>query len=223
MSGLISDALQTLMFAPTRVIAPLTGPLVLPDCAVGEDFTDEMTITKHPVQTGAYVGDHAYKEPSFVVLRWYWSTSSPNNVLASMLSTGNLLQEVGAITGVSNLFGSDTWISQTYKQLLTLQGAAIPFMIVTPKRALPSMLLRSIGVQNDAESENALYATLTCEQVIIVSTSTATITPQSAQAQPQQTSPVQQQGTANTSALSPSQSESLLYRGAHSVVGGFLQ
>ncbi len=36
---------------------------------IGEDATDKLTITKHPVQQGAAITDHAYKEPSDLKIR----------------------------------------------------------------------------------------------------------------------------------------------------------
>jgi hypothetical protein len=55
----LSEPITLLPIRPNRSIGGITGYITLV-----ENATDKLTITKHPVQQGATITDHAYKEPS---------------------------------------------------------------------------------------------------------------------------------------------------------------
>lgn len=59
MSNFLAEPITILPIKPNRSIGDITGYLT-----VSESSTDKLTITKHPVQQGAQITDHAYKEPS---------------------------------------------------------------------------------------------------------------------------------------------------------------
>jgi hypothetical protein len=111
---------------------------------------DELTITEHPVEQGAPIADHAFKRPSEVTIRAGWSA---------------------AIAGDLSANGSGV-----YGILLQMQAALQPFNVFTGKRSYKDMLIQSLSVETDEKSEYALMATITCRQIIIVTTSVTSTT-----------------------------------------------
>lgn len=169
------------VFTPTRSLAQFSGQIVME-----EDHSDKLTITDHPVETGASITDHAFKNPSEVTLILGWS----NSMQAAQ--------------------GDPNYVRQIYADLLALQASRVPFDIVTGKRAYSNMLMTSLGETTDKDTENMLRVTLACREIIIVDTSTAPVpAAQADQAQPQKTAATADTGTkqaipaksANVSAL----------------------
>lgn len=112
---------------------------------IEESGRDEVTVTQHPVEQGAPIADHAYKQPNEVTIRCGWN-----------LQDGDLSAESGV-----------------YGIILGLQAAFIPFDLVTGKRLYHNMLIVSVVSTTDSNSEYALLLTLTCREVILTSTQTA--------------------------------------------------
>ncbi|MDT4802992.1 hypothetical protein FQZ97_357250 [compost metagenome] len=175
---------------PKRSIGPITAMVTLEE--VG---TDTLQITEHPVELGANINDHAFMQPSEVMIRCGWSNSSLSNLLSS------IGQAVSAIFGGS-AFGSD-YVSGIYNQLLALQQSRIPFDVSTGKRTYQNMLMRSLALTTDPTSENALMCTVVCRQVIIVQTQATTLPPRDSQANPQATGEVTNMGTKQTATAYP--------------------
>jgi hypothetical protein len=133
---------------------------------------DELTVTEHPIEQGAPIADHAFKRPSEVVIRAGWNVQKSKDISAS--------------TGV-------------YGLLLSWQAALQPFTLYTGKRVYRDMLITSLVVTTDNTSEFSLLATITCKQVILVSTSEAKVSAASQSsgdhAKPDQTSKPADTGT----------------------------
>jgi hypothetical protein len=125
---------------PTRKIGEISANVV-----IDETTNDTLTITKQPVQQGASITDHAYKEPT-------------------VFSTQILFKDNPAKS-----------LSKIYQDLLDLQSSRVPFTIVTPKRIYYNMLISSIGMTTDKGTENALKISLSCQEIIIVSVTTTQV------------------------------------------------
>ncbi len=200
---------------------------------VDEKHTDEMVISDHPVEQGSTISDHAWRQPSLVVIRCGWSNSPgiPSGPLGGVSATlqsfltgeaGNLLQrasdvaiagsglpvEIGTAAGqvgtsalTALAFNTGTGkgtslVQDVYQSILNLFNARIPFDIYTGKRVYRNMLIRTVSVETDKETENALIAVLTCREVIIVQTQVVSVgAPPESQQQPQQTSPIVDAGS----------------------------
>lgn len=134
------------LFGKNRSYGPITFQVV-----VNESASDILTITKQPVQTGASITDHAYKEPT-------------------TFSMQVLFQDNLTIS-----------LSEIYKDLLKLQIDRAPFDLVTPKRTYENMLLASIGQTTDKHTENILSVSLSFQQVIFVSVATTDQVPRNRQ------------------------------------------
>lgn len=133
---------------------PLTDILIRPQRKIGEIFVkvvlsettnDVLTITKQPVQQGASITDHAFKEPTTFQMSAYFSDND----------------------------GVD--LSKIYSDLLDLQVAREPFDIITPKRVYKNVLIATLGQTTDKRTENTLAVSFTFQEIIIVKVSTTQV------------------------------------------------
>ena len=93
-----------------------------------------------------------------------------------------------------------------YQMLATIQAQRQPLNIFTGKAAYQSMLIASLGVTTNESSEYAVQAIMVCREVIIVTTQT--LQPgQAAQAVPQSTSVVTNQGNVTAQQVAPGGSQ----------------
>lgn len=191
--GILTTALQfgldSLLIKPARAL----GPMVL-QVTLEENHDDELEITDHPVEKGAIISDHAFKRPCQVVIRGSWSNSPSLAGLIDGVLGGLKATVVG---GQALLSGkAATNVIDTYTKLLKLQSGAVPFDIYTGKRKYSNMLIRSINVTTNKQTENELAATIVCREVILVSTSLVTVpTDASKQANPGSTAAPTSAGT----------------------------
>jgi hypothetical protein len=144
---------------------------IMMDVTIEEQGIDELTITQHPVETGAAITDHAYKNPAKLSIRCGASNSS---------------RQSG---------GDEGYVTEVYQKLLDLQATRQPFNIVTGKRNYKNMLFLSIGITTDQTSEAALIVTASFQEIIIVSTTTTAVGDTANQAQPGATGATAQTGT----------------------------
>lgn len=132
-----------------------------------EVHTDNLEITEHPIEQGASIADHAFKRPAELVLKLGWSNSPANGGLlggvTGLLNTVEIASSTLAGTAVDQ-------VAEIYQQLLKLQADRIPFEVFTGKRAYENMLVKSLVVTTDKETENVLSVTATLRQVILVKT-----------------------------------------------------
>lgn len=184
----IAGGLVSALFMTRRSIGG-----IIPDVTIEEHHTDSLTITDHPVEQGAAITDHAFKNPAEVTMYVAWSNAS---LLLSSVVGGSIFS--GRLNDVTDLYG----------KLLTLQESRVPFDLVTGKRTYNNMLIKQIANTTDKDSENALFLSIHMRQVIIVETSTVFLAPTENQATPADTGPVENTGTqqpipsTNQSALS---------------------
>lgn len=153
--------IESITIAPQRRFGPILAHVV-----VEEEHQDELTLTEHPVETGATgatITDHAFKNPSTVTIRAGWTNSHP--------AAG----------------GDEAFVTMLYQRLLELQASRIPFDVITGKRLYSHMLFRSLGVTTDQASEAALMMTAVFQEIIIVRTEVALLPSKDVQADPKAT------------------------------------
>lgn len=131
------------LFGPNRTIDTIEVQVI-----VSESTTDVLTITKQPVQQGASITDHAYKEPTSLTM-------------TALFKDNNLIR------GVLSPFSS-TGLRELYQKLLELQTNRAPFIVTTPKRIYNSMLLATLSQVTDKNTENCLSVTMSFQQIVIV-------------------------------------------------------
>jgi len=127
----------------TRMIDPDAYRLTA-EVTVLEDSDDELEITKHPVEQGAAISDHAYKQPAELHVQVGWSDASK---------------------------GGDA--SQVYEQILYLQAERRPFIVYTGKRTYQNMLVASIRQHTDEKMEYGFLADVIFREILLVNTQTA--------------------------------------------------
>ncbi len=115
---------------------------IIPDVVIEESYEDKLAITQHPVEKGATVSDHAYRQPRQVDMRIGWSDSSGKSTASSR---------------------------DSYDALLSLQNEREPFTVFTGKRIFENMLVAGVSVTNDQKTKHAVLATVRLQEVIIVS------------------------------------------------------
>ncbi len=153
---------------------------------------DRLETTEHPVESGASITDHSYKLPAEVTLRCGWSNASTAALVGGLTS----LFAGGGLTGAD-------YVSGIYSQLLALQEGRTLFSITTPKRQYDNMLMLSLGMTIDQKTNDALMVTAMFREIIITSTQSTSIPPQSNQANPQGSAQTQDVGTASTTSADP--------------------
>lgn len=126
---------------------------IIPAVVISEEHDDEVTVTRHPVDQGAPISDHAYKNPSVLNVRFGWSDSSRliNSVLDTSILRGYLSTK------------------EVYEQLLKLMDNRELLTVSTGKRIYQNMLITKLSTSSTADTESALICDITFEEVIIVS------------------------------------------------------
>jgi hypothetical protein len=136
--------------------APITEIFIRPQRKIGdikvqvvinENATDTLTVTKQPVQQGASIADHAYKEPVGFSCTLFFQDNP----------------------------GLSQSLSSIYKSFFDLQASLVPFTIVTPKRIYYNMMMTTLTQTTDKNTENVLALSLAFQEVIIVSVTTTTV------------------------------------------------
>ena len=170
---------------PQPAVGTQQTNLPLPGTASNPNFTgqitfeenhhDDMEIVDHPIEQGAPITDHSFKRPADLTVHMGWSVS------AMPQSPDGL---------------SETSLKAIYGLLLTGQANRTLYTVITGKRRYTNMSIKTITLQTDAKTENALMITLTMRQLILVSTRRFSVTANpSAQASPDVTNPPTDLGT----------------------------
>jgi hypothetical protein len=123
------------------------------DVTIEEIHDDQLVITRIPVEQGAAITDHAYKEPPRVLIRAGWSNSS--------LQAG----------------GDPNYIQQVYNDLIAFQAGRVPFEIITGKRFYTDMLMAHVHTTTDQKTEQSLIVGIECQNIILVSTQSVQLDP----------------------------------------------
>lgn len=157
---------EDVTFRPLRGFADFVAKVT-----IEEVHTDELTITNHPVEQGAAVTDHAFKNQARLSLQAGWSNSDPE------------------------ADSDPTYVTQLYERLLALQSGRVPFDVYTGKRRYRNMLLQGLATTTSEKTENVLIVTATMREIITVTTQATTVPPNSVQSTPSKTGGVRAAGT----------------------------
>lgn len=159
---------------------------IIPDCVVEESHDDRLQITSHPVESGAEISDHAFKQNMTIEMRIAFSDSTPHGTRDQY---GKAIGQVGAAR-------------EKYEQLVALQAAREPFTVATSKRLYRNMLVSGIIETNDARSRYTTPITLRLQEVritnVLMSSSGEVTSAPADQANPETTAPQQDAGTIGT-------------------------
>lgn len=124
------------------------------DAVFSVDTEHSLTVTQHPVQTGANISDHAFVNPI------------------------RMTMQIGVSDAMAYRTGADyggdgsTKSVQAYRLLCKLQELRIPMQVVTRLNTYQNMLIESIDVSDDVSTLCALKATVNLVQVLVVNVGT---------------------------------------------------
>jgi len=198
LSGFVSAGVQmglgSLIVKPKRGIMGADGSSFIPQATIEERQTDDIEITDHPIEQGAVISDHFIKRPAEVIIKAAWSNSPSgssslvNSAVAAAASVSpvvgqavNLYQQVSGAIGaagsiLSSISGQGTsQMNAIYNKLIATQANGVLCSVYTGRRVYQNMLIKSVSLENDNKTENALYLTITMRAVILVNTSVVTI------------------------------------------------
>lgn len=174
---------------------------IIPDVIISESHSDNMSITQHPIENGSTIHDHAHLSPEALKMQIAWSKSS---VMLNGLMSGSIFQQ-----GYHSL-------NDIYKDLLDLQRKREPCDVITGKRAYKDMLITSLSVTTDKDTENALIVDVSLQQVMRVSLQARQAKPET-QAMPAKTVGV---GNAGVRQPQPPAANSDTLQGVTQAIGG---
>lgn len=191
----LPSSIEALLFGKKRQIAG-----IIPDVTIEEKHLDEMVITDHPVERGSNISDHAFKQPESVTIQFGWSDSSNllNGVLAGAMS---VLQGGSMFDGLQSL-------NDIYEKLLEMQASAEIFDVGTGRREYTDMIIKSLAVTTNVETEAALICTAVFRKVNIVETQTAQLKADN-QADAKKTASAQNGGERSPTPAKPSVAQQL--------------
>lgn len=161
-SGPPNTSVSAVLPASGNSNAAATGPNTAPttyffDAVMRLDHNQDLRITRHPVQNGASIVDHAYLEPARLVLEVGMSDAMDSYTPGQYTSAG--------AKSVS-----------TYQTFLNLQALRVPLTVNTRLKQYQNMQLVNIRAADTNATKTALRMLLTFEQIIV---GTVTSQPQS--------------------------------------------
>lgn len=167
--------------------------LLIPSVVTSENHTDTLVITDHPIEkisnnsTAGTIVDNAYKRPDEVIMQ------------CGFAGGGSLLDPLNTTAiGLSYRLSP----KEVYQKLRDLQSSRLPFDVVTGKRVYHNMLIKTIEVTTDINSENVLNCKLTLREVIMSRTLRICVADKSDMRDGVSTSAVQNTGTKSTTPVS---------------------
>jgi Dit-like phage tail protein len=150
-SWVAQDSLGNQTQATNSTGQPLQYTLY-PQVVVRESGIDRLQLTQHPVERGSTITDHAYKLPAAVEIRAGWSYAALPIIGATPVAT------------------DPSYLQRLYATLLQIQLQRSFVTLVTGKRTYTYMLLESLEVHTDEESENILDLAATFQEILMAQT-----------------------------------------------------
>ena len=131
------------------------------DGALRINHTSRMTKTRHPIQNGAPISDHAYREPSRVVIEAVFS---------------DVLQDFNKDSKARLYTDDSTKSISAYGAFIFLQRSKHPITLTTKLAEYTGMLIEDIETPDDISTKYGLRMRVTFEEVLtaLVSIGSAT-------------------------------------------------
>lgn len=152
-------SLEALLLGRSRGITPEEGDAIIPDVVISETHDDDVTVTQHPVDTGAPIADHAFVQPAIVTCVFGWSDSS--RLINSALD-GSILKGMQTTKDV-------------YDKLLELKNARMPLHLSTGKRKYDCVLITKLKVSTTADTESSAIIEITFQEVLLAEAKTVSL------------------------------------------------
>jgi hypothetical protein len=137
---------------PHRVVISAPDSQIVFDATVTETHTDKLTMTQHPVETGADVTDHARKEPEEITI---------SGIISNQPIVLNIEENLKP-----SVPGGDpnNRAQEAYNEFRRLQESVALLEVDTEIRDYTDMVITSISVARDASKRFILDIGLTLRQ-----------------------------------------------------------
>lgn len=126
------------------------------DAVLNEQHDSELTITQHPVQTGASITDHSFVNPSTLTME-----IATSDAMATMLE--------GQFTEYY------TKSVSAYEKLRELQALRLPLSVHTRLHHYDNMLIQNITAPDSYRTQYGLRCTVTLQEIFVVNVATGTV------------------------------------------------
>lgn len=145
------------------------------DAVISETHTNQIRLTKNPVELGADITDHAVIEPKKI------------NIVAQVsdtpLGTAAFGQIVDLVTG---LFGTSTTQNITrsnaaYNAMVQLMEEREPIEVQTKLKLYQDMVITSLSVTQDKNTSRIVLMNISLEEVLITESQIVKLTPEQLQ------------------------------------------
>lgn len=181
----LPNNIEALLLDRSRSITDEDGQIIIPDVIISELHSDSVTVTRHPVDTGANINDHAFKDPAELVVEFGWSDSSA--LLSSAISSALSFVSSGYPRGL-------TTTKELYERLVNIQERRELLTVSTGKRQYTDMIITGLKTTTTVDTETCLIVEMTLQQVIRVNSKIVSLET-AKQRYPSQTAGVSNSGT----------------------------
>lgn len=126
------------------------------DAIFSTDYLHNLSITDHPVQTGANISDHAYEEATVLTFE------------IGMSDVMEGFKEGQFSKGITRSISA-------YSIIREMQSQRIPITVVTKFGSYTNMMVETLAVPDDVITAEGLRATVVLKQIFVVNVNTVKI------------------------------------------------
>ena len=132
------------------------------DAIMSTNTQESLTITSHPVQSGANISDHAFRNPTKISMEIMMSDVMAQRV-PGQFTDGSGIR--GVILNMAGANGSKS--VSAYQRLVELQRMRMPFSVKTRLGYYDNMLIESIDAPDDVNTLHGLRCTVNMTEVLL--------------------------------------------------------
>lgn len=132
------------------------------DAIMSTNTQESLTITSHPVQSGANISDHAFRNPTKISMEIMMSDVMAQRV-PGQFTDGSGIR--GVILNMAGANGSKS--VSAYQRLVELQRLRMPFSVKTRLGYYDNMLIESIDAPDDVNTLHGLRCTVNMTEVLV--------------------------------------------------------
>ena len=137
------------------------------DAIMSCNTQESLTITSHPVQSGANISDHAFRNPTKISMEIMMSDVMAQRVPGQFTNGAGLR---GVILNMAGANGSKS--VSAYQRLVELQRMRMPFSVKTRLGYYNNMLIESIDVPDDVNTLYGLRCTVNMTEILVAQVAT---------------------------------------------------
>jgi hypothetical protein len=137
------------------------------DAILSTNTQESLTITSHPVQSGANISDHAFRNPTKISMEIMMSDVMASRVPGQFTEGGGVRGAVLSMAGANN-----SKSISAYQRLLELQRMRLPFSVKTRLGYYNNMLIESIDTPDDVNTLSGLKCTINMREILVAQVAT---------------------------------------------------